>query len=127
MTTRTLQQFNVGTTIRMSLTRQDGTPFDLTGATVLDLWARKPSGRNVVWSALVDGAATDGVLAYVTGGGDLDEHGAWELQAHVITAGANLYGRRVPVNVLPNVSPPAIVLRPGPIAITSDLRGPGGG
>ncbi len=126
MTTRTVQQFNVGTTIRIALKRQDGSAFDLTGATVLELWARKPSGRNAVWAAFVDGPATDGAVAYVTGGGDLDEHGSWEIQAHVITAGANLYSRRIPVNVLPNVSPPAIVLRPMPIAATADARGPGG-
>jgi len=59
------------------------TPVDLTGATVLEFKFLKPSGTLVTKTAVVFGAATDGVARYTTVLDDLDELGNWKVQGYV--------------------------------------------
>lgn len=67
---------DVGTIIELDV----GT--DVTAATRMEIRATKPDGTKVAWTAsLASGETT--VIAYVTQDGDLDQAGAWKLQAYV--------------------------------------------
>jgi hypothetical protein len=53
----------------------------LSGATKMEIQARKPSGAIVTWTAVQYGATTK--ITYTTGATDLDEAGTWTFQAYV--------------------------------------------
>lgn len=53
---------------------------NITTATVLQIRAQKPSGAVVTWTAAISGTNS---VRYVVASGDLDEAGAWILQAYV--------------------------------------------
>jgi len=54
---------------------------DLTGATKMEIHAKKPSGDIVTWTASQYAATTK--ITYTTIDGDLDESGTWTFQAYV--------------------------------------------
>ena len=61
---------------------------DVSGATLVEFWFHKPSGKTVKKTGALSGAGTDGKVRYTTVAGDLDESGEWEGQAKV-TEGAS--------------------------------------
>lgn len=74
---------------------------DLTPYTTYKINARKPNGVAKVWTAALEGPATDGKIAYTTlAASDLDQPGFWVFQAQVEDgAGAVIKGEAVEVRV----------------------------
>ncbi len=95
----TIVQNQVGASIRLRLTDQDGQPVSLAGYTTLEILARPERGAVKQWAAAPVGADADGVLEHVTAAGDLAEFGRWSLQPHLITATVDLRGTPVEVQV----------------------------
>jgi len=66
----------------------------LTGALFTNLKVRKPDGVEVEWIGVI--YTLDGVqkaIRYVTVTGDFDQHGVYELQAHVSLGSFDGFGR----------------------------------
>lgn len=55
----------------------------ITGATKLEIVARRPDGTNVTWTASAD---TTTAIKYATQANDLNQAGDWKLQAYIETA-----------------------------------------
>jgi hypothetical protein len=53
----------------------------LSSTTKMEIWAKKPSGAIVHWTALQYGSTTK--LTYKTVSGDLDESGTWTFMGYV--------------------------------------------
>ena len=70
----------------------------LTGASLLRIVVKKPSGAIVNWTAVADGPNG---LRYVTQAGDLDQAGDWQLQAFVQLPTWTGRGQIVRLTVLP--------------------------
>lgn len=66
--------------------KEDGAVFDVSSATVLEMWIEKPSGvpMKVIASFLTDG--TDGSIIYNFAQGEVDEEGQWKYQGHAESA-----------------------------------------
>jgi hypothetical protein len=72
----------------------DGAPagarLDLTGATTLEMFFRRPDGTAFTRVALVIGLPASGVIGYTTIVGDLDQSGTWRLQGHVVISSLDI-------------------------------------
>jgi len=80
---------SIGAVIEFVVLDQDGTPLDISGATVTELIFRNPSGLTITKPATFVSNGQDGKLQYVTVAGDLVGYGAWRIQAHVALLGMN--------------------------------------
>lgn len=86
----TASQGAIGLRLRFRVTDGTGKAYDLTpfvGETV-EVLAAPPSGATRTWTAAIDGDPPNGEILYTTEEGDLDQFGLWEIQAHVLKAGA---------------------------------------
>ena len=83
---------DIGTVFRATIndcSNGTQTPLDVSSATTLELFFKKPSGTVVTQTAVLTTDGTDGQIEYVTISGDLDEVGNWMLQARVVMAGGD--------------------------------------
>lgn len=80
---------SIGLTITLDTT------VDLTGATIIEIHYKKPSGATGEWTASVTDTTK---VQYATVDGDIDESGTWEFLAYVKTAGG-FEGPGEPVSV----------------------------
>lgn len=62
---------------------------ELPGATQISIEARKPDGSAVTWPAAVHESTW---LRYIVQPGDLNQTGAWRLQAHFVLPGGDRFG-----------------------------------
>lgn len=74
---------DVGTAFRVTVKDEDGEIVDLSSASVMQLWFRKPDGTVAVQTAFLLNDGTDGIMEYVTVEGDLDLPGKWRVQGYV--------------------------------------------
>jgi len=68
----------------------------LAGASVVRIYARKPSGTTLAWNGTVE---LDRYITYVTQDGDLDEAGEWVMQPYVESGGWKGRGQAVSVPI----------------------------
>ena len=78
---------DIGTTMKATITDQDGAALDVSGASTLQLIFLKPNGVQVIQTATLTSGGTDGIIQYVTVADDLDVPGVWKSQGFVIDAG----------------------------------------
>lgn len=96
---------SVGVSLLMTI--EDGdSPVDLTGATTVEFVFRKPDWVGITKTATIYGAATDGVLRYVSADGDFDDVGEWRWQAHVVFPSSEFWSDIADLEVLPNITVP---------------------
>lgn len=75
-----LRQGSIGSLIEIEVT-EDGVALDISSATALTLKLTKPNGDAVEWEVdFGDAGGVDGMLAYTTLEGDLDQAGTWTAQ-----------------------------------------------
>jgi len=67
---------------------------DISSATTLDLFLRKPSGKTLSRVCALATNGKDGKLKYTTIAGDMDEDGNWEIQAKVVLPSGTWYSDR---------------------------------
>lgn len=121
-----IQQFDVGTTVRLALVDEAGKAADLSTATGLEVWFGPPKGPGRMRAAILSGAATAGKIEYTLEPGDLDQFGRWQVQGKVSFPAGALFSRVVELDVLPNVQGPTLFLRPDPSALETSARIPAG-
>lgn len=63
---------------------------DISEATVMKIKYKKPSGNQGFWNAEKKDATK---IFYVTGPGELDDAGIWDMQAYVESPGWKLHGK----------------------------------
>lgn len=86
-----MRKGDIGTAIRMTVKRlSDQTAFDVSGATLLEIDAVKPSGATVTWTAvLTPGSADSNQFEFVTTATtDIDELGRWRRQGYFEIGGS---------------------------------------
>lgn len=80
---------NVGdvVTFRVTVTDQDGSAVDVSGASTKQIKLRKPSGTVLTKTASFTTDGSDGKIEYQTANTDLDVAGVWGIQAYVVGTG----------------------------------------
>jgi hypothetical protein len=80
---------DIGTMFKVTIRKEDDSIKDLSSYTTKQLIFKKPSGTILTKTAtfLTDG--TDGIIYYTSISGDLDEIGAWKLQAYLHDGSSN--------------------------------------
>lgn len=73
---------DVGTTFVL-IVSDNGSPVDISGATLLEIYLRPVGGNNIQKTAVITTDGYDGKMQYVTIAGDLDIAGLWEIQGRV--------------------------------------------
>jgi hypothetical protein len=99
MTIETAHKGSIGTKIIITCLSAEAIAdgISLSAASVKKLFARKPSGAIVEWTAQI--AGTD-ALEYTTLAGDLDETGTWTIQAYIASPLWTGRGDTVAIRVL---------------------------
>lgn len=95
---------DVGTYFITTVKDENANAIDISTATSKIFTFKKPDSSNVLKTAIFQNDGSDGILQYVTVSGDLDTHGNWSLQAHIITPledfKTDIYDFRVERNIL---------------------------
>lgn len=79
---------DVGTKFRPTV-KDDGLILDISGASTLQMFFRKPTGAVITRTAVLDTSGTDGKMKYVSIAGDLDVAGEWRVQGRVVIGGGD--------------------------------------
>ena len=74
---------DVGTSIRVRV-QEDNANVDISTATTLLIFLKKPSGITTQYTANLVNDGTDGLMHYVSVSGDIDEIGSWRGQGFVV-------------------------------------------
>lgn len=82
MSANEIHQNDIGTTF-LATVQQDDTAINLSEASTLQMIFEKPSGSTLTKTATLYSDGTDGKMKYATVAGDLDETGAWRVQAYI--------------------------------------------
>lgn len=92
---------DVGTILELTIKDQDNAIVNISGATILKIKLRKPSGSLLDKTAVLSTNGTDGKLRYTTIAGDLDQSGEWRMQAYIeIGATTKFYTSKTTFDVL---------------------------
>lgn len=103
---RTLSASHVGdfgTILEVDIESPDGSPLDVSVATVLNLVFQKPDGTVMTATASPKTDGMDGIVQYAFADGDLDQTGTWRYQAFVHLGTAEVWSDVGKLKVLPNL------------------------
>lgn len=94
--TERLSISDLGTSLQITV-KEDDAIVDISTATATDIILRKPDGTEVekTGSLLTDG--TDGIVAYSTLSGDIDQKGIWSYRAKITFSATQVYRTINPV------------------------------
>lgn len=81
---------DIGTEFRIQIL-DDETVVDLSGASVLNIIFRKPSGNSIIVDAELYTDGLDGTMYYNAVEGDLDEAGIYKIQGYVEIGAGKFY------------------------------------
>ena len=73
------------------------TGIDLTGADEVKILYKKPNNQHGEWVGEVNDTTK---IKYILAPGDVDVHGIWYIQSYAKFSDSELYGEKVPVEVL---------------------------
>ena len=85
-----IHEGDIGTKLLVTI-KDDGIAVDLSSATSLSLYIKKPDGTILNRTATLDSDGTDGKISYVTISGDLDVAGVYKLQAKIALSSGSFY------------------------------------
>jgi hypothetical protein len=86
-----IQEGDIGTKLLVTVT-DCGTVVDISTATTLAIYIRKPDGTILSRTGTLETDGTDGKMYYITQAGDLDVAGSYKIQGRVIfQSGASYY------------------------------------
>jgi len=95
---------DIGTTFQLTVIETDGTVVDISAATVMRMYFKKPDGERACREAEFKTDGEDGILDYVTVEDDIDQTGQWQLQGYVeIAEDAKFYTEKVTFSVQSNL------------------------
>ncbi len=73
---------DIGTSIRIKI-QEDNVDIDVSTATSMQIFLKKPSGTTTTKTASFFTDGTDALIEYVSVSGDIDEIGTWKIQGWV--------------------------------------------
>ncbi len=83
MAAQKIQVEDTGTSFRI-LVQEDNADVDISGATSMTIFLKKPSGTTLTRSGSFVTDGTDSLMHYISVSGDIDEIGTWKLQGRVV-------------------------------------------
>ncbi len=90
MPTEVARLGDIGVSLRGTITKLDGTAYDVSDADSITIVLTKPDGSSINRAGSIVNDGVDGVVEYVTVDGDLDQLGTWKAD-WVITGPASLH------------------------------------
>lgn len=94
---------DIGTIFRLTITDENGTAVDISGATTKTIYFRAPDNTLLTKAGSFYTDGTDGILQYTTVSGDIDQVGEWNWQAYVKLAAWEGYSEVLDFRVYENV------------------------
>ena len=85
-----IHEGDIGTKLLVTVT-DDGSIVDISSASTLDIFIKKPDGTILSRSGTLETDGTDGKMYYITVLGDLDVAGKYKLQGRVVIASGSFY------------------------------------
>jgi len=83
-----IHEDDVGTKLLITVT-DDGSVVDISSASSLEIFIKKPAGTTLNRTGVLETDGTDGKMYYITVAGDLDAAGNYKIQGRVtVTAGS---------------------------------------
>ncbi len=78
-------EIHVGDGTKLSMTVMDsGSVVDLSTSTAKSIVIKKPDGTSTSYTATFETDGTDGIVYYNCATSDLDIHGIYQIQAHIV-------------------------------------------
>lgn len=74
---------DIGTEIRITITDCNGVAIDISNATSLNLFFKKPSGESITKTGSFVTDGSDGLIKYIVQSGDINEIGTWKIQVEI--------------------------------------------
>lgn len=78
-----IHEGDIGTKLLITVT-DDGSIVDISSASSLSIYIKKPNGSILTRTGLLETDGTDGKMYYITVAGDLDKAGNYKIQGKVI-------------------------------------------
>lgn len=94
---------DIGTDFEFTIKNQDGTAQDISAATTKQIIFKKPDLTTSTKTAVLVNTGTDGKMKYKTISGDLDQIGAWSVQARVVLSTDDFKSDIATFSVHPNL------------------------
>jgi hypothetical protein len=85
-----IHEGDVGTKLLVTIT-DDGSVVDISSATTLSIFIKKPNGTVLSRTGVLETDGTDGKMYYITVAGDLDKAGNYKIQAKVVLASGSFF------------------------------------
>lgn len=85
-----IHEGDIGTKLLITVT-DDGSIVDISSASSLSIYIRKPSGTILTRTGVLETDGTDGKMYYITVAGDLDVAGSYKIQGKVVLPAGSYY------------------------------------
>ena len=85
-----IHEGDIGTKLLITVT-DDGSVVDISSASSLSIYIKKPDGTILTRTGVLETDGTDGKMYYITVAGDLDKAGNYKIQGRVVLASGSYY------------------------------------
>jgi len=85
-----IHEDDIGTKLLVTVT-DDGVVVDISVASALDIYVKKPDGTVLSRTGVLETDGTDGKMYYITVAGDTDVAGTYKIQGRVVLPGGSYY------------------------------------
>jgi hypothetical protein len=85
-----IHEGDIGTKLLVTVT-DDGVVVDISVATTLQIFIKKPDGTLLSRTGVLETDGTDGQMYYITVSGDTDVAGSYKIQGRVVLPGGSYY------------------------------------
>ena len=85
-----IHEGDIGTKLLVTVT-DDGSVVDISSASSLSIFIRKPNGTILTRTGVLETDGTDGKMYYITVSGDLDKAGNYTIQGQVVLPAGSYY------------------------------------
>lgn len=85
-----IHEGDIGTKLLITVT-DDGQIVDISSATSLSIFIKKPDGTILTRVGVLETDGTDGKMYYITVSGDLDKAGSYKIQGQVVLLSGSYY------------------------------------
>lgn len=85
-----IHEGDIGTKLLVTVT-DDGSVVDISSASSLSIFIRKPNGTILTRTGVLETDGTDGKMYYITVSGDLDKAGNYKIQGQVVLPAGSYY------------------------------------
>lgn len=101
---KTIRVQDYGASLRVRLSDTSGSLIDLSSSAARQFYIKRPDGTILIVTATLYTNGTDGVLAYTTVSGDINQTGIYELEARVTFSGSEFRSSKIRFRVAEIIS-----------------------